>query len=194
MTFRPGSAAPWLPAPLQVSPPEEPSAGAGEDPVHEPLITIVGNVAWAPRLRTLVGGTVVADFRVASTPRRQDKASGNWSDLKTMWFGVTCWRGLAENAAASLQKGDRVVVTGRLRATSYQTEQGEERSGLEIDVSAVGFDLSRGPVTQVRPERKADRVGEAAIESGEPDPWATPVDADPLTGEIGAGAAEPTAA
>lgn len=147
--------------------------------MHEPLITIVGNVAWPPRLRTLASGTVVADFRVANTPRNLDKASGQWTDGQTIWFGVTCWRALAENAAASLKKGDRVVVTGRLSSKSWTTEQGEERSGFEIDASAVGVDLSRGPVTQERPERKADRSSGDA----EPTDWTTPEPADPMTGQ-----------
>jgi single-strand DNA-binding protein len=170
------------------APAEWPSGGPAEDVVHEPLITIVGNVAWPPRLRTLAGGTVVADFRVASTPRRQDKSSGSWSDLETMWFGVTCWRTLAENAAASLKKGDRVVVTGRMRASSWKTEQGEDRSGFEIDASAVGFDLSRGPASQERGERKAERGP-----VGEGDEWSVPP-ADPLTGEVVAAVPEQTAA
>ena len=153
--------------------------------MHEPLITIVGNVAWPPRQRTLASGTVVADFRVANTPRNLDKASGQWSDGETIWFGVTCWRALAENAAASLKKGDRVVVTGRLSAKSWKTEQGEDRSGFEIDATAVGFDLSRGPVTQERVERKADRgPGDAASE-----PWTTPEPVDPMTGLADAAAA-----
>ncbi|MCA1710724.1 MAG: single-stranded DNA-binding protein [Actinobacteria bacterium] len=147
--------------------------------MHEPQITVTGNVAWPPRLRTLAGGAVVADFRVASTPRKLDKSTGSWSDLETMWFGVTCWRGLAENAAASLKKGDRVVVTGRLVAKSWHNEAGEERSGLEIDATAVGFDLSRGPVTQERPARTAERSSEPV-----PNAWETQSAADPLTGEL----------
>jgi len=73
--------------------------------VHEPLITVVGNVARVPTLRTVAGGAFVADFRVASTPRRLDKGTGEWSDGQTLWFGVTCWSSLAENVAASLHTG-----------------------------------------------------------------------------------------
>lgn len=118
--------------------------------MHEPHITVVGNVGAPPRTRVLPSGAVVTDFRVASTPRKHDKASDAWSDGETIWFGVTCWRGLAENVAASLQKGDRVVVTGRLGASSWTTDLGEKRSGLEIDAATVGFDLLRAKAVQER--------------------------------------------
>jgi single-strand DNA-binding protein len=118
--------------------------------VHEPHITVVGNVGAPPRTRVLPSGAVVTDFRVASTPRKHDRASDTWSDGETIWFGVTCWRGLAENVAASLQKGDRVVVTGRLGASSWTTDQGEKRSGLEIDAATVGLDLLRAKAVQER--------------------------------------------
>jgi single-strand DNA-binding protein len=118
--------------------------------VHEPVITVVGNVGAQPRTRVVAGGSVVTDFRIASTPRKVDKATGAWADGETIWFGVSCWRLLAENVAASVKTGDRVVVTGRLLAHSWKNEQGEERSGLEIDAQAVGFDLSRGKAVQER--------------------------------------------
>ena len=116
----------------------------------EPFVTAVGNVGAPPRTRVLASGAVVTDFRIASTPRRVDRATGQWSDGETIWFGVSCWRLLAENVASSLRTGDRVVVTGHLRAHTWKTEQGEERSGLEIDAQSVGFDLSRGKAVQER--------------------------------------------
>jgi len=118
--------------------------------VHEPVITVAGNVGAPPRTRVVANGSVVTDFRIASTPRKVDKATGAWSDGATIWFGVSCWRLLAENVAASVKTGDRVVVTGRLLAHSWKNEQGEERSGLEIDAQTVGFDLSRGKAVQER--------------------------------------------
>jgi single-strand DNA-binding protein len=118
--------------------------------VLEPVITVVGNVGAPPRTRVVSGGSVVTDFRIASTPRKLDKASGAWADGETIWFGVSCWRLLAENVAASVKTGDRVVVTGKLLAHSWKNEQGEERSGLEIDAQTVGFDLSRGKAVQER--------------------------------------------
>ena len=109
----------------------------------EPHITVVGNVGAPPRIRTLADGAIVTDFRIASTSRSKDR-HGVWSDRETMWFGVTCWRAQAENVAASLRKGDRVVVSGQLTAESWKDEQGEVRSGMEIINASVGLDLSRG--------------------------------------------------
>ncbi|GAC1608235.1 MAG: hypothetical protein NVS3B26_04310 [Mycobacteriales bacterium] len=144
--------------------------------MNGPQITVVGHVARPPRSRILAGGTVVADFRMGTTPRRFDKATGQWSDLETLWFDVTCWRSLAEHATSSLQKGDRVVVTGRLLTTSWTGPAGELRTGLEIDAASVGLDFSRGPVTQTRVERAAGPGEEA---------WTTPpVEADPLAEDI----------
>lgn len=128
--------------------------------MHEPVITVVGNLGRDPRQRVLASGAVVADFRVASTPRTHDKASDSWVDGTTTWFSVTCWRTLAENAAQSLHKGDRVIVTGRLTTKTWLTPEGEERSTLEIDASSVGFDLSRGPVIQQRVRRSDPAEGQ----------------------------------
>lgn len=112
--------------------------------MQEPFITVTGHVGAPPRMRVLASGAVVTDFRVASTPRNLDKTTGVWSDGETMWFGVSCWRALAENVAASVHKGDKVVVSGRLTVSTWTTEKGEQRSGLEIVNPTVGFDLSRG--------------------------------------------------
>lgn len=140
----------------------------------EPLITVTGNVGGPPRTRVVASGAVVTDFRIASTPRRVDKTTGTWSDGETIWFSVSCWRALAENVALSLKKGDRVVVTGQLRASTWKTEAGEERSGLEIAAQSVGFDLSRGRAVQERTvpltvtrDPGDSHVGEVDLETGE---------------------------
>jgi single-strand DNA-binding protein len=152
-------------------------------PLNGPQITVVGHLAWAPRARVVAGGTAVADFRIATTPRKFDKATNSWTDLETLWFGVTCWRGLAENATQSLKKGDRVVVTGRLTTKSWKNEQGEDRSSLEIDATSVGIDLSRGPVTQTRVERTQVTAEDAPPPSE--DEWPAPQDVvDPVTAAI----------
>ena len=131
--------------------------------MHEPFLTVVGNVAGPPRLRTTPNGIAVADFRIASTPRRQDRAEGTWSDGETIWFGVTTWRGLAEHVAGSLKKGDKVVVAGRLTTRSWEVEGGERRTGLELDAAHVGLDLSRG-AGGVRAARPAgDRPGPVGL-------------------------------
>lgn len=115
----------------------------------DPQITVVGNVGAEPRTRVLADGAVVTDFRIASTGRKKDR-DGQWTDRETIWFGVSCWRATAENVAASLSKGDRVVVSGRLVARSWVTDEGEKRSGLEIEQPVVGLDLSRGRASYER--------------------------------------------
>jgi single-strand DNA-binding protein len=145
--------------------------------VHEPLITVVGNVAAPPTLRVLANGTPVAGFRIGSTPRKQDKATGDWGDGETIWFGVTAWRSLGEHCAESLKKGDKVVVTGRLIARTWLGEDGKERSSLEIDAGSVGLELSRGCATMVK----------SVAPTFTQDPWASSGEVDPETGEVHAG-------
>ncbi len=142
--------------------------------MHEPLITVVGNVAGPPRQRTTPAGHAVADFRIAATPRRHDKATDTWADGETIWFGVTTWRALADHCAASLKKGDRVVVTGRLSTRSWEVEGGERRSGLEVDATTVGLDLARGSAAYVRPP----------VLVTDQDPWVSSGQVDGETGEV----------
>ena len=118
----------------------------------EPQITLTGNVAAVPVLRELASGARVTGFRIANTPRQVDKATGEWRDGTTTWFGVTCWRGLAEHVVQSLKTGDRVVVTGRLRTRTWRTPEGEERSSLEVEAATVGFDLARTSALATRPQ------------------------------------------
>ena len=135
--------------------------------MHEPVITVVGNIGAPPRSRVLASGAVVTDFRIAATPRRVDRATGQWSDGETIWFGVSCWRQLAENVAACVRTGDRVVVTGHLRSSTWTTDQGEQRSRLEVDAQTVAFDLSRGRAVQERTGPLAPPAD--AGPSGDPD-------------------------
>ena len=142
--------------------------------MHEPHVTVVGNVAAPPRLRTTPQGVPVADFRLAATPRVKDRSSGEWTDGETLWFSVTAWRALGEHAAASLAKGDRVVVSGRLTTRSWEVEGGEKRSGLEVEASSVGLELSRGTASYVR----------SSAPAADEDPWASSGRVDPDTGEV----------
>lgn len=139
----------------------------------EPHITVVGNVAGPPRRRLTPTGVVVASFRIASTPRRMDKATQQWGDGETIWFTVSVWRNLADHCTDSLKKGDRVVVTGRLTTSTWQAE-GEQRIGLEVDATSVGFDLAKGRATWVKGPTLS--VGE--------DPWVSSGIVDPETGEV----------
>jgi single-strand DNA-binding protein len=125
----------------------------GETSVFDQHITIVGNLVAEPRISYVRDGVPVASFRIASNRRRFDRSTGEWRDGDTLYATVTCWRGLAENVAASLRKGQSVIVTGRLSVRDYETKDGDKRQSVEIDAVAVGADLSRVVVFTKRTER-----------------------------------------
>src|SRR5499433_1500968 len=104
-------------------------------------ITIVGNLVGDPELRYTPTGQAVATFRVASTPRIRDNATGEWKDGDSLFLSCNVWRQMAENVAESLQRGMRVIVSGRLRQRSYETQQGEKRTVYEVEVDDVGPSL-----------------------------------------------------
>ena len=127
--------------------------------------TIVGNLADDPELRFTNTGIAVANLRVAVTQRIQQ--DGQWRDGDTSFLRVNVWRGQAEHLAVSLSKGDRVMVTGRLRQRTWETPEGEKRSVTEIEADEVGAtakveratERSQGDRTQGR-ERQAERGGD----------------------------------
>ena len=104
-------------------------------------ITVIGNLTDDPELRFTPSGAAVAKFRVASTPRFMDKASGEWKDGEPLFLACTVWRQAAENVAESLQRGARVIVQGRLRQRSYETREGEKRTVYELEVDEIGPSL-----------------------------------------------------
>jgi single-strand DNA-binding protein len=101
--------------------------------------TIVGNLVDDPELRFTNTGIAVANMRVAVTQRIQQ--DGEWRDGDTSFLKVNVWRGQAEHLADSLSKGDRVMVTGRLRQRSWETPEGDKRSVTEIEADEVGASL-----------------------------------------------------
>ena len=109
----------------------------------ETLITIVGNLTADPELRWTQSGVAVADFTVASTPRTYDRNAGEWRDGDTLFMRCSVWRDTAENVAESLRKGMRVIVVGRLTQRSYETQQGERRMVVNLQVDEVGPSLRR---------------------------------------------------
>ncbi|RKE21587.1 single-stranded DNA-binding protein [Streptomyces sp. TLI_171] len=109
----------------------------------EALVTMAGNAASNVTYRETAGGVAVANFRLAATERRYDRERGEWVDGETTWATVVAWRGLAANVLGSVNKGDPVVVSGRLRVREWG-EEGHRRLEVEIDARSVGHDLSRG--------------------------------------------------
>ena len=114
---------------------------------NEPIITIIGNLTGDPELRYVSSGTPVASFTVASTPRSLNRQTNQWEDGEAMFVRCSVWREYAENVAASLTKGMRVIVTGKLGTHSYE-HQGVKRSDLVMNVDEVGPSL-RSATTQI---------------------------------------------
>ena len=113
------------------------------------IITVTGVVATTPRHLVTSEGLPITSFRLASTQRRYDRGESRWVDGDTNWFGVTTFRQLATNVVGSVMKGQRVVVTGRLRVRDWSSG---ERTGtsIEIDADALGHDLSWGTAVFTR--------------------------------------------
>jgi single-strand DNA-binding protein len=124
-------------------------------------VTIAGNLTADPELTITTSGTQVANFRVAVTPRVRD--GNTWRDGDTSFYRVTCWRDLATNVTDSLGKGDRVLVVGQLRQRSWETDEGEQRSVVEVTAEEVGPSLKWATA---RPER-AKRKGNGETGKGE---------------------------
>ena len=136
-------------------------------------VTVVGNLTNDPELRFTPSGAAVASFTVASSSRYLDKATNEWKDGDTVFMRCSVWRQYAENVAESLQKGSRVIVTGRLKQRSYETREGEKRTVVEMEVDDVGPDIRHplgeglGEVRRGEPAVPADRDARGAAPDGE---------------------------
>lgn len=121
--------------------------------MFETYLTVVGRLITDVTRRTMPSGDTMCGFRMVSTERRFDKESQVWRDGDRLFISVTCWRRLAENVAASVFKGDQVLVTGRLHLNEYEAN-GEQRSMLELEAKAVGPNLSVCTALLQRPLRE----------------------------------------
>jgi single-strand DNA-binding protein len=153
---------------------------AGETP-----ITVVGNLTADPELRFTPSGAAVANFTVASTPRTFDRQTNEWKDGEALFLNCSVWRQAAESAAESLTRGMRVIVTGRLKARSYETREGEKRTVFEIEVDEVGPSLKYATAKVTKTTRSGGQGGGSygggqgaqggsqGGQGGGDDPWAT---------------------
>ena len=139
---------------------------AGETP-----ITVVGNLTADPELRFTPSGAAVANFTVASTPRTFDRQTNDWKDGEALFLNCSVWRQAAENAAESLTRGMRVIVSGRLKARSYETREGEKRTVFEIDVDEVGPSMKYATAKVTKTSRSG--AGQGFQSGGGDDPWAS---------------------
>jgi single-strand DNA-binding protein len=151
----------------------------------ETLITIVGGLTEPPELKFTASGAAVASFTVASTTRTFDKTTNEWKDSGTLYMRCSLWRQPAENLAESgLEKGCRVVVTGRLKQRSYETREGEKRTVVELDVEEVGPSLKYATAVVTKATGNSNRGntaqstqrpggGQATRGAQRDDPWAS---------------------
>ena len=139
----------------------------------ETLVTVVGNLTADPELRRTAAGLPVAGFTIASTPRTYNRDRGEWTDGEPLFLRCSLWRQAGENAAQSLTRGTRVIVTGRLRQRTFDDKEGQRRTTVEIDAEDVAISLTYA-TTQVTKTYRATPPTAAA-----PAPAATDADRDP---------------
>jgi single-strand DNA-binding protein len=145
------------------------------------VITIIGNITGDPELRFTPSGAAVANFTVASTPRAFDRQSNEWKDGETLFMRCSVWRDAAENVAESLNRGTRVIVSGRLKSRSYETKEGEKRTVIEMEVDEVGPSLRYASAKVTKTQRGNGGGGFGGGQQGgsfgggqqQEDPWAT---------------------
>jgi single-strand DNA-binding protein len=146
---------------------------------NDTTITLVGNLTDDPELRFTPNGAAVANFTVASTPRFLDKTTNEWRDGDALFLRCSIWRQAAENVAESLQRGMRVIVTGRLKQRSYETKEGEKRTVYEVEVDEIGPSLKYATAKVNRQTRGAAGGGGGNFGGGggapapAEDQWAT---------------------
>jgi single-strand DNA-binding protein len=142
--------------------------------MNETTMTLVGNLVADPELRYTPQGQPVARFRVASTPRFRDNATGEWKDGEALFLTCNAWRQLAENVAESLERGSRVIVTGRLRQRSYEKD-GEKRTVYELEVDEIGPSLKNATAKISKVTRSSGGEAQASPQSAgkDADPWAS---------------------
>ena len=136
--------------------------------INEAQVFLAGYVAREPKFRVTSNGVSVASLRVGYTPRRVDRETGEWADMASSFVTVICWRGLADNVATCLRKGEPVLVKGRLQVRPYDKD-GVSRLAVEIEASSVGYDLARGVANFQRSRRSPGETALGRQVPGDPD-------------------------
>jgi len=128
----------------------------------ETVITVIGNLVDDPELKFTPSGAAVAKFRVASTPRVFDRQTNEWKDDESLFLTCSVWRQAAENVAASLARGTRVIVQGRLKQRSYEDREGVKRTVYELDVEEVGPSLRNATAAVTKSNGRQSSYGQQA--------------------------------
>jgi len=128
-------------------------------------VTLVGNVTRDPEIRYTPSGQTVATFGLAVNRRWQNKATNEWEE-QVSFFDVKCWSQMAENVAESVPRGTRVIVTGRLEQRSWETDNGEKRSKVEVVADEIAPSLRWATAQVTKIERSAAGGGGASNSGG----------------------------
>jgi single-strand DNA-binding protein len=136
------------------------------------VVELIGNLTRDPELRFTPSGAPVASFGLAVNRRWQNRQTNEWEE-QVSFFDVVCWRELAENVAESLTKGTRVMVSGRLDQRSWETQDGEKRSKVEVVADEVAPSL-RWATAQVTRNERRDGGGGGGFDASPPPPVEPP--------------------
>lgn len=156
------------------------------------LIAVTGNLTSPPTRQSVSGGVTMVTFGLASTERRFD--NGTWTDVHTNFYNVSVFRKLGEHAYASLEKGQRVIVAGKLKVRHWEAS-GRTGTSVDLEASSIGPDLMFGVATFVKDGRAAEVEGRSADGAGGTDGWApgeasaTPAEEASESGPAGGNAA-----
>lgn len=134
-----------------------------------PRVTIEGTAVADSELRFSQSGTAVGRIRVVAQDRRMNRETSEWEDGDQLWIDVTCFKQLAENVAESVLKGDRIIITGKIRTEEWEDrETGQKRSKVALIADAVAVSLQFRPVPH-----SSSKSASRATSRDEEDPFAT---------------------
>jgi single-strand DNA-binding protein len=169
--------------------------GAEEDRMSDVTVTVFGYVGTEVEFRGGNGKAERAMFRIGSTPRYYDRAAREWRDSETVWLTVKAWRDLARNVASSINKGEPVVVVGKLRTSVWTSDDGVEHRRDVLEATTVAHDLARGTSAFHRAERVVEREDTSSEDedmfreldrsSSEPDGFGTTANPEPAVATLG---------
>jgi single-strand DNA-binding protein len=161
---------------------------ATEGQIMTDIITVRGYVATEVRLTVASSGLAITGFRMCSTERRFDRETSTWVDGHTNWYSVSMFRQLATNAGASIKKGDRVIVTGRLKVRPWSNADGRTGTSVEIEADTAGHDLMWGTANFIRTAANRSEAPTVAgpddHAAGLPAEAGVPDGVDAATGEV----------
>ena len=169
----------------------------------ETIIAVVGNLTADPEIRTTGSGAFVASFTIASTPRTWNRNTNQFEDGQALFMRCSAWRDMAEHCAQSLAKGMRVIAQGRLTQHSWEDEQHQRRTSMELQVDEVGPSLRYATAQVAKSQRgtagaygnpasmPAGYTGGATASLPPSDPWGSASGSSSSFGDFGKPESEP---